>query len=453
MAKTSLIDGIPVFEALVTDEDCGMVRISMVDFPAVMANWQTFAGQQPQRFSIADEDQRLIRGVIMRADFPIYRRDASGEYYLIFRAETIREMAEKYLAENRQNRVDLMHEGDEVRGVQMVQWFIKDTEKGVAPAGYDDVADGSLFAEFHVTDDGIWAAVKEGTFKGFSLEGFFDVAPDTRQQDIDEIVEELEGKFSAADSSNKQKYMAKIETMFKRLGELLEASNRTEQKFGAVTTDKGILEWEGDGDLEAGMEVYVVNAEGAREAAADGEYTTEDAKVIRVEDGRVAEIRDPEAEVAPEPAAEEALPEEPEAEVEAAAAETSNGILEWDGEEDLEAGREVYVRDEEGNRIPAPDGEYLTADGKTIRVAEGRVAEIIDPEAEVEADPELEELRARVATLEAELEAARAEVEKLRKQPLAKTAHEEVKDYNAFRKTGNKSIDRLSQLLAARESK
>ena len=451
MAKTSLIDGIPVFEALVTDEDCGMVRISMVDFPAVMANWQTFAGQQPQRFSIADEDQRLIRGVIMRADFPIYRRDASGEYYLIFRAETIREMAEKYLAENRQNRVDLMHEGDEVRGVQMVQWFIKDTEKGVAPAGYDDVADGSLFAEFHVTDDGIWAAVKEGTFKGFSLEGFFDVAPDTRQQDIDEIVEELEGKFSAADSSNKAKYMAKIETMFKRLGELLEASNRTEQKFGAVTTDKGILEWEGDGDLEAGMEVYVVNAEGAREAAADGEYTTEDAKVIRVEDGRVAEIRDPEAEVAPEPAAEEAIPAEPEAEVEAAAAETSNGILEWDGEDDLEAGREVYVRDEEGNRIPAPDGEYLTADGKTIRVAEGRVAEIIDPEAEVEADPELEELRARVATLEAELEAARAEVEKLRKQPMAKTAHEEVKDYNAFRKTGNKSIDRLSQLLAARE--
>ena len=453
MAKTSLIDGIPVFEALVTDEDCGMVRISMVDFPAVMANWQTFAGQQPQRFSIADEDQRLIRGVIMRADFPIYRRDASGEYYLIFRAETIREMAEKYLAENRQNRVDLMHEGDEVRGVQMVQWFIKDTEKGVAPAGYDDVADGSLFAEFHVTDDSIWAAVKEGTFKGFSLEGFFDVAPDTRQQDIDEIVEELEGKFSAADSSNKAKYMAKIETMFKRLGELLEASNRTEQKFGAVTTDKGILEWEGDGDLEAGMEVYVVNAEGAREAAADGEYTTEDAKVIRVEDGRVAEIRDPEAEVAPEPAAEEAIPAEPAEEVEAAAAETSNGILEWDGEEDLEAGREVYVRDEEGNRIPAPDGEYLTADGKTIRVAEGRVAEIIDPEAEVEADPELEELRARVATLEAELEAARAEVEKLRKQPMAKTAHEEVKDYNAFRKTGNKSIDRLSQLLAARESK
>lgn len=453
MAKTSLIDGIPVFEALVTDEDCGMVRISMVDFPAVMANWQTFAGQQPQRFSIADEEQRLIRGVIMRADFPIYRRDASGEYYLIFRAETIREMAEKYLAENRQNRVDLMHEGDEVRGVQMVQWFIKDTEKGVAPSGYDDVADGSLFAEFHVTDDGIWAAVKEGTFKGFSLEGFFDVAPDTRQQDIDEIVEELEGKFSAADSSNKQKYMAKIETMFKRLGELLEASNRTEQKFGAVTTDKGILEWEGDGDLEAGMEVYVVNAEGAREAAADGDYTTEDAKVIRVEDGRVAEIRDPEAEVAPEPAAEEAIPAEPAEEVEAAAAETSNGILEWDGEEDLEAGREVYVRDEEGNRIPAPDGEYLTADGKTIRVAEGRVAEIIDPEAEVEADPELEELRARVATLEAELEAARAEVEKLRKQPMAKTAHEEVKDYNAFRKTGNKSIDRLSQLLAARESK
>ena len=97
MAKTSLIDGIPVFEALVTDEDCGMVRISLVDLPAVMSNWQAFAGQQPQRFSIADEDQRLIRGVIMRADFPIYRRDAGGEYYLIYKADTIRQMAEKWI--------------------------------------------------------------------------------------------------------------------------------------------------------------------------------------------------------------------------------------------------------------------------------------------------------------------------------------------------------------------
>lgn len=445
MAKTSLIDGIPVFEALVTDEDCGMVRISLVDLPAVMSDWQAFAGQQPQRFSIADEDQRLIRGVIMRADFPIYRRDASGEYYLIYRAETIRSMAEKYLAENRANRVDLMHDGDEVRGVQMVQWFIKDTEKGITPAGYEEIADGSLFAEFHVTDDAIWAAVKDGTFKGFSLEGFFDVAPDMRQQDIDEIVRELEGKFSAADITNKQDIMSKITKTFDRLRELLEADKRTEQTFGAVTTDKGILEWDGEGDLEAGMPVFISAEDGTREAAADGEYTTEDQKVIRVENGIVAEIRDPEADVASEPEAEEKA-EEPAPEVEAAAVETSNGILEWDGEEDLEAGREVYVRDEEGNRIPAPDGEYVIEDGKTIRVEEGRVAEIIDPAAEVAPEPEAEaeiaQLRARIAELE-------AEVESLRKQPMAKTAHEEVRDFTSFKKTGNKSADRLSQLIEA----
>ena len=450
MAKTSLIDGIPVFEALVTDEDCGMVRISLVDLPAVMSNWQTFAGQQPQRFSIADEDQRLIRGVIMRADFPIYRRDASGEFYLIYKAETIRQMAEKYLAENRANRVDLMHDGDEVRGVQMVQWFIKDTAKGITPAGYEDIADGSLFAEFHVTDDAIWTAVKEGTFKGFSLEGFFDVAPEMRQQDIDEIVKELEGKFSAADITNKHDIMSKITKTFDRLRELLEADKKTEQTFGAVTTDKGILEWDGEGDLEAGMPVFISAEDGTREAAADGEYTTDDQKVIRVENGIVAEIRDPEAEVAPEA---EAPAEEPAPEVEAAAVETSNGILEWDGEEDLEAGREVYVRDEEGNRIPAPDGEYVIEDGKTIRVEEGRVAEIIDPAAEVapqpEAEAEVQELRARIATLEAELEASRAEVENLRKQPMAKTAHEEVRDFTSFRKTGNKSADRLSALIEA----
>lgn len=480
MAKTSLIDGIPVFEALVTDEDCGMVRISLVDLPAVMSNWQAFADKQPQRFSIADEDQRLIRGVIMRCDFPIYRRDSSGEYYIIYRAETIRQMAEKYLAENRANRVDLMHDGDEVRGVQMVQWFIKDTEKGLDPAGYEDIADGSLFAEFHITDDAIWEAVKDGTFKGFSLEGFFDVAPDTHQADIDEIVEELEGRFSAAEQPNKQKYMAKIEAMFKRLGELLEASNRSEQKFGAVTTDKGILEWDGDGDLEAGMEVYIVNADGAREAAADGDYTTEDAKVIVVEGGRVSEIRDPKAEVAPEPAAEETE------ETEEAAAEEVQASAQrfarrkaafdesydekykkiWDalfaerGEGDWylqEAGDDFAVivewTEEEGEkyiRYEVTWNEDGTANvSNPIEVKPAFVPEDVDTAALVEeaadqseAERENEELRAKVAELE-------GEIEKLRKQPMAKTAHEEVKEFNAFRKTGNKSIDRLSQLLSA----
>lgn len=308
--KPSLIDGIPVYEALLSDEDCGMIRISLVDAPAVLSGWQTFA--KVQRYQIQNEEQRLVRGVIMRADFPIYRNDGT-EYYIIYHADTIRQMAEKYLSENRQNNVDTMHNGQDVEGVQMVQWFIKDTAKGIAPEGFDEIADGSLFAEFHITSDEIWEQVKAGTYTGFSLEGIFNAAPEENQRSIDEIVEELEGRFSKQDNQTNISDMSKVEKVLNAIRTKLEAE---EQKFGRVTTDKGILEWPGEEDLKEGDSVQIVTDEGYAPAE-DGDYKTEDEKVIVVSEGKVAELRDPEAEVAPqtepepEVEAEEEIEEEP----------------------------------------------------------------------------------------------------------------------------------------------
>ena len=137
-------------------------------------------------------------------------------------------------------------------------------------------------------------------------------------------------------------------------------------EFANVTTDKGILAWDGDDDLKAGDLVYVEDAEGNRTPAEDGDYKTTDGKVIKVADGKVSEIVDAEAEV--DPAEEQEL----------ASVATDNGELLYDGE--LEVGTEVFVADADGNQTPAPDGDYVTEDGKTIKVAEGKVTEIVEAE-------------------------------------------------------------------------
>lgn len=67
-------------------------------------------------------------------------------------------------------------------------------------------------------------------------------------------------------------------------------------QMSVVKTDKAVLEYDGE-DLKAGMGVYVSNEEGERTPAEDGEYTTEDGKVIVVKDGMVESITDPIAEV------------------------------------------------------------------------------------------------------------------------------------------------------------
>ena len=191
------IGGLPVFDALISDEDTGMLKISLVDEPAVMTDFLAFdAVRRMQMYSIQDEERRLVYGVVMRADFPIYRRDERvGEYYIVYKPETIRQMAEKYLADGFQNRVNVMHSTD-VEDVQMVQWFIKDTARGVNPEGFPDAADGSLFAEFHVLNDDVWNAVKDGTYKGFSLEGVFDFIPETDKEAAREMAKDTVDEFA-----------------------------------------------------------------------------------------------------------------------------------------------------------------------------------------------------------------------------------------------------------------
>ena len=93
-------------------------------------------------------------------------------------------------------------------------------------------------------------------------------------------------------------------------------------KLGEVKTDKAVLTYDGDGELEVGMEVFVeTEADDTIEYMhpEDGEYLAEDGRTIVIKDGFVEEIKEAQAqepmeptEPATEPTAEEmAEPMEP----------------------------------------------------------------------------------------------------------------------------------------------
>ena len=431
------IGGIPVYNAIISDAETGMFKISLVDDPAVMSNFQAFDKQHiPQMYAIQDEEKRLVRGVVMRADFPIYRRDEKmGEYYIIYKADQIRIMAEKYLAESRQNDVNVMHRKDsDVDGVQMVQYFIKGD--GVSVEGFDECADGSLFAEFHIINDNIWDEIKAGTYKGFSLEGVFDMQPETDADEIQDIVDKLDGAFRKLFKNNNNKIMRKLKKLKAALAKAFAA-------LGNVTTDKGILAWDGDEDLKAGYKIYVEDAEGNRAPAEDGDYRTEDGKTIVVVGGQVAEIKDPEAEVDSNPVAVPVLP----APVGMETITTDKGELTYNGE--LAVGTEVFVVGENGESIPAEDGDYKI-DGKTIKVADGKVSEIVEdaPVAEPASDPVAES--AEIAELKAQIKELKAKLEEMSKMSAAKPAHQEVVQSVEMGKTGIKRLDNLAKFLSAK---
>ena len=64
---------------------------------------------------------------------------------------------------------------------------------------------------------------------------------------------------------------------------------------------------------------------------------------------------------------------------------TDKAVLEYEGEE-LVAGMDVFITDENGEKVPAEDGEYVTEDNKVITVMNGKVESIIDKAADVEAE-------------------------------------------------------------------
>lgn len=271
--------GIPVFEATVENLDEGIMAIALVDFPAVESNFLVFKEQKQTldlKYAIQDEDKHIITGVVMRANWPIYRYDESyGEYYIFYSPETIKIMAEKMIKDNTQNEINIMHNDDKfVEGVNLVELFIKDSTKGISPAGFEDIEEGSLFATYKVNNDEIWKEIKEGTFRGLSLEGYFSIEP-----------------------SNKFEYNKDKNTFLQTMNRLFNKFLKSFVKCGSLTTvDDRELYWVGEADLQIGDELFY-NEDGQEAIKVeDGEYELKDGTVIVVTDGLVSEIREADGE-------------------------------------------------------------------------------------------------------------------------------------------------------------
>jgi len=194
---------LPIYRATIDNsDDTGMFVVSLVDEPAVEVDFLAFdKQQQPLEFKVQDEEQRKVLGVVMIPNKLIYRRDANGFEYLIkYEPETIHQMVEKFFRDVNPNNVDTNHSFELVEGVVLSQAFFKNTEKGINPAGFEELPDDTLFFEYHVLNDEIWNGIKEGTWKGFSLAGYFNVEPveikkqPTVLDDIEDLLTKINNK-------------------------------------------------------------------------------------------------------------------------------------------------------------------------------------------------------------------------------------------------------------------
>ena len=293
-----IYNGVPIFAVNVDDPGCSISTMSLVDDPAMSIDMVCFSKEQNMKFSIQDETQHNILTCLVRVDFPILRVTPDGNpYYIVFNKDTAKVLCQRLMTDGMQQNISLQHNGKLIQGIQLQEVFIKDTEKGISPVGFEEAADGSLMGIYHITDDALWNDCIEGRFKGISIESLLGI-------------EEFKKK---CNKKIKKNNMSKIKDALKRL--LMEFNN--------LSTDKAELYWEEDTELMVGYKVFVEDESGNKVPAMDGEYISDENK-IKVEGGVVTEIEKKEIDDMPaevpaekkeetmeEPVVEEPVVEEP----------------------------------------------------------------------------------------------------------------------------------------------
>lgn len=195
-----------------------------------------------------DTAEHKIFGVAIRCDFPIYRIDNFGrEYFVRFSKETIEQLVLKYSKENNFNLVSLQHDGNLVEGVNLVELFIKDTEKGINPKGFEHIEEGSLFCTYKVENPEVWEKIQNGEIKGFSVEICCDIQPTnetielSKQQpeetDINTFIDDLY-KYLVGEGIDSNEIEILFADSKKKLNELIEEAIENDTKVNVKLDGK-----------------------------------------------------------------------------------------------------------------------------------------------------------------------------------------------------------------------
>jgi hypothetical protein len=103
------------------------------------------------------------------------RQDSPNEkpYEVYFSKETVKQAAQKYLADNHSNDITVEHEKP-VDGVSLVESWIVDSSVYDKSKAYGlNAKVGTWMGVFKVNNPQVWEEVKAGNYKGISLEGIF----------------------------------------------------------------------------------------------------------------------------------------------------------------------------------------------------------------------------------------------------------------------------------------
>lgn len=150
------------------EQESYIEMMSIVDLPAVQ---EEFLAYSDTSFSIdykienINDDERIINGVAMRADFPIAR--AGGKVEVIFPKEEIKKFSLDFMKNKRTDKVDIQHSGNLIDGMYLFESLIISDK--VKHSDFPNIEDGSWITSYKVDNDYTWNKIKSRELTGFSI--------------------------------------------------------------------------------------------------------------------------------------------------------------------------------------------------------------------------------------------------------------------------------------------
>ena len=206
-----------------------------------------------------------------------------------------------------------------------------------------------------------------------------------------------------------------------------------------ITTDKGVVDVQKAGDeVAVGDTIMGVDEEGNTVALESGEYILTDGTILKVEDGKIAEIVVPEMEPTEEekPAEEEAPAEEEKPEEEPEAPAEEEAPVEEPAEEKEEPAEEEPKEEEAPAEEEKPAEEEPEVENPTNEGEESETEAVV-------------KLREEVNELYKVVDELKKRLDEIEKKPAADPATEEFAKVNKIGKTGNEKLDRLAKFVNA----
>lgn len=144
-----------------------LFAVSLVEDPAIESN---FIALSKEKASIKlENEKRLLIGAALVPNKPIYRNVNGNEFYISFDEATIEKLAQDFLANDYQHNITVEHQ-DDVNDIVVVESWIKTSENDKS-VGYGlNEPIGTWFIGMKVNNDEIWQRIKDGLYKGFSIE-------------------------------------------------------------------------------------------------------------------------------------------------------------------------------------------------------------------------------------------------------------------------------------------